>query len=81
MAVVKYVKVERSTQLSRSTTIPVKNKKVVVTAGKIYDGNSKWEANNRKRKWGANNNSCKLVWWKKDHFLPHKILIELYQGL
>ena len=41
MAVVKSVKVERSTQLVRSFKIPVRNKKVVVTAGKIYDGNSK----------------------------------------
>ena len=62
MAVVKFVKVERSTQLVRSTTIPVRNKKVIVTTGKIYNGNSKREANNRKRKWASNNNSCELVW-------------------
>ena len=51
MAVVKFVKVERSTQLIRSTIIPVRIKKIIVTAGKIYYGNSKQEAKNRKRKW------------------------------
>ena len=78
---VKSVKVERSTQLVKSTIIPVRIKKIRVTAGKIYYGNSKQEAKNRKRKWGTNNNSCELFWWKKDHLLPQKILIELYQGL